>query len=124
VIVRTAEGETVWQLTACLLGQWEASSRTPESKTRLIPRLGAERAAALARAFLIDLSHSIEEASLAVGCAGDAVCSPESAAADLASFLPPSFGYVVKTNRDLGRVLAAASGLRRGRNARRFRRHR
>lgn len=83
--------------------------KSGESKTRLIPRLGPERAAALARAFLIDLSRSIERAAAAVGCAGYAVCSPESAAAQLAAFLPPSFGYVVKTDRDLGRVLDGAA---------------
>ena len=83
--------------------------KSGESKTRLIPRLGPERAAALARAFLIDLSRSIEEAAAAVGCAGYAVCSPESAAAELAAFLPPSFGYVVETDRDLGRVLDGAT---------------
>src|SRR5271165_953862 len=80
-----------------------------ESKTRLIPRLGPERAAALARAFLIDLSRSIEEAAAAVGCLGYAICSPESAAAELSAFLPPSFGYVVKTDRDLGGVLDGAN---------------
>jgi uncharacterized protein len=83
--------------------------KSGESKTRLIPRLGPERAAALARAFLIDLSRSIEEAAAAVGCAGYAVCSPESAAAELAAFLPPSFGYIVETDRDLGRVLDGAT---------------
>ncbi len=80
-----------------------------DSKTRLIPRLGPERAAALARAFLIDLSRSIEEAGVVVGCAGYAICSPESAAAELATFLPPAFDYVVKTDRDLGRVLDGAT---------------
>ncbi|MGO9420659.1 TIGR04282 family arsenosugar biosynthesis glycosyltransferase [Roseiarcus sp.] len=80
-----------------------------QSKTRLIPRLGPERAAALARAFLIDLSRSIEEAAAAVGCAGYAVCSPESAAAELATFLPPAFAYIVKTDCDLGRVLDGAT---------------
>ena len=80
-----------------------------ESKTRLIPRLGPERAAALARAFLIDLARSIEEAAEVVDCAGYAICSPESAAAELADYLPPSFGYLVKTDRDLGRVLDGAT---------------
>ena len=83
--------------------------RAGESKTRLIPRIGPARAAALARAFLIDLSRSIEEAAAAIGCVGYAICSPESAAAELAAFLPPSFGYVVKTDPDLGRVLDGAT---------------
>jgi uncharacterized protein len=81
-----------------------------ESKTRLIPRLGPERAAALARAFLIDLARTIDEASAAAGGVGYAVCSPDSAATDLAAFLPPSFGYLVKTDPDLGRVLDGATG--------------
>ena len=80
-----------------------------ESKTRLIPRLGAERAAALARAFLIDLSRTIEEAAAKVGCRGYAVCSPADAAAELRAFLPPTFNYVVKTDRDLGHVLDGAT---------------
>ena len=80
-----------------------------ESKTRLIPRLGPERAAALARAFLIDLSHTIEDVAAAVGCTGYVIFSPASAAAELATFLPAAFGYVVKTDRDLGRVLDGAT---------------
>jgi hypothetical protein len=81
-----------------------------ESKTRLIPRLGSERAAALARAFLIDLARTIEEAGATVGCTGYAVCSPDSAAAELAAFLPSSFDYLVKTDPVLGRVLDGAAG--------------
>ncbi len=72
------------------------------SKTRLIPALGADRAAALSRAFLIDLSGAIETAAAAVGAKGYAVCSPPSAATELARFLPPSFGYVVETDPALG----------------------
>jgi rSAM/selenodomain-associated transferase 1 len=83
--------------------------KTGESKTRLIPRLGPERAAALARAFLIDLSHTIEDVAAAVGCTGYVIFSPASAAAELATFLPAAFGYVVKTDRDLGRVLDGAT---------------
>jgi rSAM/selenodomain-associated transferase 1 len=79
------------------------------SKTRLIPRLGPGRAAALARAFLIDLSSTIQEAAATAGCAGYAICSPESAAAELADFLPPYFGYVVQTDPVLGRVLDGAT---------------
>ena len=45
-----------------------------------------------------------------VGCAGYAVCNPDSAAAELAAFLPTSFDYVVKTDPDLGRVLDGATG--------------
>ena len=36
------------------------------SKTRLIPRLGPERAAALAQAFLIDLARTIDELTMGV----------------------------------------------------------
>lgn len=79
------------------------------TKTRLIPRLGPERAAALARAFLIDLSTTIDEAAAAAGCKGYAVCSPDSAAVELAAFLPASFDYVVQTDPDLGRVLDGAT---------------
>jgi hypothetical protein len=80
------------------------------SKTRLIPSLGPDRAAALARAFLVDLAATIEGVAAAVACKGYAVCSPESAAAELATFLPPGFGYVVQTDPVLGRVLDGAVG--------------
>lgn len=79
------------------------------SKTRLIPRLGAERAAALSRAFLGDVAATIERVGAAVGTRGYAVCSPADAAVELATFLPPSFGYAVHTDPVLGAVLDAAT---------------
>ena len=78
------------------------------SKTRLIPRLGAERAADLSRAFLTDLSATIERVGGAIGARGYAVCSPADAAVALAEFLPASFGYAVHTDPVLGAVLDAA----------------
>lgn len=96
-------------MTTAAIGIICKAPKVGESKTRLIPRLGPERAADLARAFLIDLSHSIEETAAAVGCVGYAVCSPDSAAAELAGFLPSSFGYVMKTDRNLGCVLDGAT---------------
>jgi rSAM/selenodomain-associated transferase 1 len=86
------------------------------SKTRLIPTLGAERAAALSRAFLIDLASVIVAVGEAHAARGYAVCSPASAAEDLAAFLPPSFGYLVETDAVLGGVLdrAAAALLAEG----------
>jgi rSAM/selenodomain-associated transferase 1 len=80
-----------------------------QTKTRLIPRLGPERAAALAQAFLIDLAATIDGAAAVADCKGYAVCSPDSAAAELAAFLPASFDYVVLTDPDLGRVLDGAT---------------
>ena len=79
------------------------------SKTRLIPRLGPERAATLAQAFLIDVATTIERATAVADCKGYAVCSPDSAAVELAAFLPASFDYVVHTDPDLGRVLDGAT---------------
>ena len=78
------------------------------SKTRLIPRLGAERAADLSRAFLTDLAATIERVGARVGARGYAVCSPADAAAELARFLPASFGYAVHTDANLGAVLDGA----------------
>src|SRR5271165_6541978 len=46
-----------------------------QSKTRLIPRLGADKSA-LARAFLIDIAESIGELRGEFDVAGYAVCSP------------------------------------------------
>ena len=79
------------------------------SKTRLIPTLGPDAAAALSRAFLIDLAGTIEEVARDVGASGYAVCSPANAAADLATFLPATFGYAVHTDPVLGAVLDAAT---------------
>ena len=58
------------------------------SKTRLIPHLGAERAADLSRAFLTDLAATIERVGDRVGARGYAVCSPAGAAVELARILP------------------------------------
>ena len=90
--------------------------RPGASKTRLIPALGAEGAAALSRAFLTDLANTIVDVGEMLGARGYAVCSPASAAEDLASFLPQSFGYLVETDAILGRVLdrATAALLARG----------
>ena|SRR5579862_7799299 len=80
-----------------------------QSKTRLIPRLGAEKAAALARAFLTDTANSIAGLRPELDVAGYAVCSPAQAVAELAAFLPRDFGYAVHTDANLGRVLAQAT---------------
>lgn len=79
------------------------------AKTRLIPRLGAERAAELSRAFLTDLAATVERVGARVGARGYAVCSPAEAAEALSTFLPASFGYAVHTDPVLGRVLDAAT---------------
>ncbi len=79
------------------------------SKTRLIPRLGAERAADLSRAFLADLGATVERVGARVGARGYAVCSPAEAAEALAPILPASFGYAIHTDPVLGRVLDAAA---------------
>ncbi len=79
------------------------------SKTRLIPHLGAERAADLSRAFLTDLAATIERVGERVGARGYAVCSPAGAAVELARVLPASFGSAVHTDANLGAVLDAAT---------------
>jgi uncharacterized protein len=90
--------------------------RAGASKTRLVPALGAERAAALSRAFLTDLAGTILTVGASLGAQGYAVCSPASAAEELASFLPASFGYLIETDPVLGEVLdrATAALLSRG----------
>ncbi len=92
--------------------------RAGASKTRLIPALGAPRAAALSRAFLVDIASTIDTLGEAVGARGYAVCSPASAAENLATFLPASFGYLIETDPVLGAVLdrATAALLARGHN--------
>jgi uncharacterized protein len=83
--------------------------RAGASKTRLIPALGAERAAALSRAFLTDLAGTILTVDASLGAQGCAVCSPASAAEEVASFLPASFGYLIETDPVLGEVLDRAT---------------
>ncbi|UDL93101.1 glycosyltransferase [Lichenihabitans sp. PAMC28606] len=82
--------------------------RAGSSKTRLIPIVGAEGAAALSRAFLLDLSATIVDVAAEVGAEAYAVCSPADASIELADFLPSTFGYVVRTDPVLGRVLDGA----------------
>ncbi len=83
--------------------------RPGASKTRLIPTLGAERAASLSRAFLIDLASTIGAVGATHSARGYAVCSPASAAVELAAFLPAGFGYLVETDAVLGGVLDRAA---------------
>ena len=78
------------------------------SKTRLIPAVGAERAADLSRAFLLDLSTTVTAVAQDVAAEAYAVCSPVGAAAELSRFLPAPFRYVIQTDPILGRVLDAA----------------
>ena len=82
-----------------------------ESKTRLIPRLGSA-ARRRPRPSLSDRSgaHDRRRGGRDGGMHGYAVCSPDSAAAELAAFLPSSFDYLVKTDPVLGRVLDGAAG--------------
>lgn len=76
------------------------------AKTRLIPALGAEGAAALARAFLIDSATLARAAAMAAGGDAHVVATPDTACEDLAALtglptLPQGEG-------DLGARMTAA----------------
>ncbi|MCU0984969.1 MAG: TIGR04282 family arsenosugar biosynthesis glycosyltransferase [Acetobacteraceae bacterium] len=80
------------------------------AKTRLIPALGAEGAAALARAFLIDSAALARGAAMEAGAEAYVIATPDDACAELASLtdlpaLPQGEG-------DLGaRIVAAFAAL-------------
>ena len=75
------------------------------SKTRLIPALGAETAASLSRAFLQDLSASIEIAAQRSRARGWAVFAPADAEPELRAFLPDAFAYLSMAGEHFGDAL-------------------
>ncbi|KPH83090.1 TIGR04282 family arsenosugar biosynthesis glycosyltransferase [Bosea vaviloviae] len=83
--------------------------RSGHSKTRLIPRLGADDAAALASCFLRDISSAIEAIPVAVGRRGYAVFAPEGSEAELARHIPADFGMICRRDATLGVVLLGAT---------------
>lgn len=83
--------------------------RSGHSKTRLIPLLGADDAAALAACFLRDISSAIAMIPVEVGRRGYAVFAPEGTEAELARHIPADFGMICRRDATLGVVLLGAT---------------
>lgn len=83
--------------------------RKGASKTRLQGVLSQQACADLAGSFLIDVSAAIEALPASVGHRGYAVYAPEGSEAELARFLPASFGLVCRRDATLGVVLLGAT---------------
>jgi hypothetical protein len=79
------------------------------AKTRLIPRLGAERAAEISACFLRDIAASIASLGAAVNARGYAVFAPSDAEEEMRAIMPPHFGLVCHADGNLGRVLLGAT---------------
>lgn len=90
--------------------------RVGASKTRLKGVLDRQACADLAGSFLTDVELAIEALPPAVGHRGHAVYAPEGSEAELARFLPETFGLVCRRDATLGVVLLRAIEelLRRG----------
>jgi rSAM/selenodomain-associated transferase 1 len=80
------------------------------AKTRLIPALGAEGAARLARAFLVDTAALVQAAARASGAAAYVLATPDSAAAELSALT--GLASLPQGGGDLGaRIVAAFAGM-------------
>lgn len=79
------------------------------SKTRMIPLVGAQGAADLAAAFLRDIAATIEAIAPASVAKGYAVFAPEGSEARLRAFLPPGFEMLCRRDATLGVVLLGAA---------------
>ncbi|MDX2205954.1 MAG: TIGR04282 family arsenosugar biosynthesis glycosyltransferase, partial [Hyphomicrobiaceae bacterium] len=79
------------------------------SKTRMIPLLGPQAAAALAGAFLRDICDVVVETGAGFPLQGYAVYAPAGSEAALAGYLPRDFRLLCQEGGDLGRVLLSSS---------------
>ena len=83
--------------------------RVGASKTRLIPLLGAERAAQLSGCFLRDIAATIQSLPPATATRGFMVFAPADAEAELRDLMPGEFGAMCQHHAGLGEVLFHAS---------------
>jgi uncharacterized protein len=83
--------------------------RVGEVKTRLIPRLGAERAAELSTCFLRDTAASIASLPAVVDARGYAIFAPSDAEEEMRAIMPPRFGLLCRADGNLGQVLLGAT---------------
>lgn len=86
---------------ACALALMVKAPRPGAVKTRLVPPLTAEEAAALSASLLRDTAESLLEAAAATGARATAIYAPVDAGADLARLLPPAFTFLPQRGDDL-----------------------
>jgi rSAM/selenodomain-associated transferase 1 len=79
--------------------------RVGRSKTRLIPALGAERAAAASAAFIADTAEMVDELARRRPVSGVAAYAPRGTRAGIAAHLPASFALIHEWRPDFGEVL-------------------
>lgn len=79
-----------------------------QSKTRLIPLVGAEGAAELAGCFLRDIAATISDLPATLACRGYAIFAPEGSEARLRVHLPDEFALICRRDATLGSVLLGA----------------
>ncbi|HKN26473.1 MAG TPA: TIGR04282 family arsenosugar biosynthesis glycosyltransferase [Roseiarcus sp.] len=94
---------------AAAIGVICKAPRVGLAKTRLIPRLGAERAAEISACFLRDIAASIASLPAAVDARGYAIFAPSDAEEEMRAIMPPQFGLVCHADGNLGRVLFGAT---------------
>jgi len=97
---------------SCALAMMIKAPRAGESKTRLVPPLAPDEAAALSVCFLRDTAENIAGVSSLGGAEGIAVYTPAGAAAAFDGLLPETFKLLSQRGEGFGeRLLNAASDL-------------
>jgi len=89
----------------CAIGVMAKAPRAGASKTRLVPPLEPEEAAALSAAFIRDIAANIEAAGREEDIAGYAVYTPLDGAAALRAILPAKFDLLAPRGDGLGEHL-------------------
>lgn len=82
--------------------------RPGHTKTRLAATIGAEQAASLSACFLRDVAAAIEDVSERFACKGYGVYAPAGTENELRRVLPDSFGLLLQSDAELGKVLHGA----------------
>lgn len=82
--------------------------RPGQAKTRLAATIGAEHAALLSACFLRDVAAAIEAVSERFTCKGYGVYAPAGTENELRCVLPASFGLLLQSDAELGKVLHGA----------------
>jgi hypothetical protein len=75
------------------------------SKTRLMPVVGAERSAALSRAFLIDTAAAVRRAATATQSRAVAIYAPADAGPEIEALLPDFDRYMPQASGSLGTMM-------------------
>ncbi len=94
---------------AAAIGVICKAPRVGLAKTRLIPRLGSERAAKLSACFLQDIAASITSLAASMDVRGYAIFAPRDAETELRAIMPSQFGLLCHSDGNLGRVLLGAT---------------